>query len=81
MPSFLSPQSPNTTPISGLLKFLRYYFIFERARGRARAEEGQREAEREGDTESETDETDSRRLAVSMEPNAGLELRNREIMT
>ena len=35
-------------------------------------------AEREGDTESEAG---SRLPAVSTEPDAGLELRNREIMT
>ena len=35
-------------------------------------------AEREGDTESETD---SRLRAVSTEPDAGLGLTNREIMT
>ena len=36
------------------------------------------EAEREGDTESQAG---SRLRAVSTEPNAGLELMNREIMT
>ena len=35
-------------------------------------------AEREGDTESETD---SRLRAISPEPDAGLELTNREIVT
>ena len=37
-----------------------------------------RRAEKEGDTESEAG---SRPQAVSTEPDAGLELRNREIMT
>ena len=47
-------------------------FIFERERASGGG------AEREGDTESETG---SRFRAVSTEPDAGLKLRNREIMT
>ena len=49
-------------------------FIFETERHRAWTGEGQRE----GDTESETG---SRLWAVSTEPDAGLELMDREIMT
>ena len=48
-------------------------FIFERERQR----ESGRGAEREGDTESEAG---SRFLAVSTEPNVGLELKSHEIM-
>ena len=51
-------------------------FIFDRERDRAWVGKGQRE--REGDTESETG---SRLRAVSTEPDAGLELTDREIMT
>ena len=53
-----------------------FKFIFERERQRQRASRGG--AEREGDTESETG---SRLRAVSTEPDAGLELVNREVMT
>ena len=49
-------------------------FIFEREGDRARAGEGQRE----GDTESEAG---SRLWAISPEPDAGLELTEREIVT
>ena len=49
-------------------------FIFETERDRAGTGEGQRE----GDTESETG---SRLRAVSTEPDVGLELPDREIMT
>ena len=49
-------------------------FLFETERDRACTGEGQRE----GDTESETG---SRLRAVSTEPDAGLELTDREIMT
>ena len=49
-------------------------FIFE---GETEREEG-RGREREGDTESGVD---SRLRAVGTEPDAGLELTNREIMT
>ena len=48
-------------------------FIFE-----TETEHEQGGAEREGDTESETD---SRLWAVSTEPDTGLELTDREIMT
>ena len=51
-------------------------FIFERERERECVSRGG--AEREGDTESEAG---SRLRAVSPEPDAGLELRNREIVT
>ena len=51
-------------------------FIFERERKRQSASEGG--AEREGDTESEAG---SRFRAVSTEPDTGLELMNREIVT
>ena len=55
-------------------------FIFERQRERERERESvsRRGAEREGDTESEAG---SRLLAVSTEPNAGLDPANREITT
>ena len=49
-------------------------FIFERER--ERESESRDRAEREGDTES-----GSRLCAVNTEPNAGLELRDCEIMT
>ena len=58
------------------LKFFKCLFIFETERDRAWTGEGQRE--REGDTESEAG---SRLWAVSTEPNMGLELTDREIMT
>ena len=51
-------------------------FIFEREREREQVGKGQRE--RDGDTESKAG---SRLQAVSTEPDAGLELVNREIMT
>ena len=54
-----------------------YLFLRERERDRAQAGEGQREREREGDTS----EAGSRLQAVSTEPDAGLQLTNREIMT
>ena len=54
--------------------FLIFVFAFERER---QSVSGGR-AEREGDTESEAG---SRLRAVSTEPDAGLELTNREIMT
>ena len=54
--------------------FFNVLFIFETERDRAWTGEGQRE----GDTESETG---SRLWAVSTEPDAGLELTDREIMT
>ena len=56
------------------LNFL-YIYFFERQRDRVQVGEGQREKE---DTESEAG---SRLLAVSTEPDAGLELTNCEIMT
>ena len=52
--------------------FFNVYFVFEREREQGRGRE------REGDTESEAG---SRLRAVSAEPDVGLELRNREIMT
>ena len=51
-------------------------FIFERKRQSESM--GGSEREREGDTESETG---SRLRAVSTDPDVGLELTNREIMT
>ena len=54
--------------------FFNVLFIFETERDRAWTEEGQWE----GDIESETG---SRLWAVSTEPDAGLELMDREIMT
>ena len=51
-------------------------FIFDRERDRDKAWVGERQ--REGDTESEAG---SRLQAVSKEPDAGLNLTNREIMT
>ena len=64
---------------SGLLQrvFLKM-FIFEREREREREREQGRGREREGDTESKSG---SRFRAVSIEPDAGLEPMNREIMT
>ena len=63
-----------------LLMFL--LFIFERERERERERETRSVsgggAEREGDTESEAG---SRLRAVGTEPDAGLELTNRETMT
>ena len=56
------------------LIFFNVLFIFETGRDRARTGEGQRE----GDTESEAG---SRLRAVSTEPDAGLGLTDREIMT
>ena len=55
-------------------------FIFEREREREREWQSMSRggAEREGDTESEAG---SRLWAVSMEPDAGLQLMNHEIMT
>ena len=73
----LLPQPPQQPCLPFFLKkkffFLRL-FIFETERDRAWMGEGQRE----GDTESETG---SRLLAVSTEPDAGLKLTDREIMT
>ena len=57
-----------------LIFFLTFLFIFETERDRAWTGEGQRE----GDTESEAG---SRLRAVSTEPEAGLDLTDREIMT
>ena len=54
--------------------FFKTLFIFERERWSA----SRGGTEREGDTESKTG---SRLLAVSTEPDTGLELTNREIMT
>ena len=51
------------------------FYIWEREWDKSTSRRG---AEREGDTESEAD---SRLRAVSAEPDAGLELTNREIMT
>ena len=51
-----------------------FIYVWETERDRARMAEGQRE----GDTESETG---SRLRAVSTEPDVGLELTDREIMT
>ena len=56
------------------LSFLFLIFIFERERARVQAGKEQTE----GDTESEAG---SRLRAVSTEPDTGLELMNREIMT
>ena len=52
-------------------------FILERERDRARAREGG-QREKEGDTESETG---SKLCIDSAEPDMGLKLMNREIMT
>ena len=59
--------------VPGLLNSFIYFFLREREH--AQAEEGQRER---GDIESEAG---SRLRAVSTEPDAGLELLNRETMT
>ena len=56
--------------------FFKCLFIFKRQRDRAWVGAGG--AEREGDTESEAG---SRFWAVSTEPDTGLKLTNREIMT
>ena len=53
-----------------------FLFIFERQGERQSVSRGG--AQREGDTESETG---SRLRAVSTEPDAGLKLTNREIVT
>ena len=60
--------------------FLIFYclFIFEREREREKQSVSGRGADREGDTESKAG---SRLRAFSTEPNAGLKLRNCEIMT
>ena len=58
-----------------LFIFLNVLFIFERERDRMASGGG---AEREGDTQSKAG---SRLWAVSTEPNVGLKLMNREIMT
>ena len=58
--------------------FFKCLFIFERERERERESEQGKDREREGDTEPEAG---SRLPAVSREPDMGLELRNREIMT
>ena len=53
-------------------------FIFEREKQRQSMRVSRRGAEREGDTESEAG---SRLQAVSTEPDVGLELTDRDIMT
>ena len=53
-------------------------FIFERERESARQKVNMGGAEREGDTESKAG---CRPRAVSTEPNVGIELMDREIMT
>ena len=58
------------------INFFECLFLRERERERARMSGGG--AEREGDTESEAG---SRLRAVSTEPDTGLELTSREIMT
>ena len=66
--------APQTAILFFLIFFNVFLLIFEMERDRAWTGEGQRE----GDTESETS---SRLWAVSTEPDAGLELTDREIMT
>ena len=67
-------STPSTSLYACLLKFFNviFNFIFERER------ESRGGAEREGDAESEAG---SRLRAVSTEPDMGLELTDREIMT
>ena len=59
--------------------FFNFFFnVFYLFLGQRETEHERGGAEREGDTESETD---SRLQAISPEPDAGLELTDREIMT
>ena len=74
MPPGVMPFSPEHLPLVFLC--FQHLFTFERDRNRVPAGKGQRE--RVGDTESEAG---SRLRAVSTEPDVGLELMNREIMT
>ena len=70
------------SPFEESLRFRAILFIFLmlflRERERERQSAGRGETEREADTESEAG---SRLRAVSAEPDAGLELMNREIVT
>ena len=61
-----------------LVGFFNVYFLSERERERETEYEWGRGREREGDAESEAG---SRLQAVSPEPDAGLELTGREILT
>ena len=65
-------------PCDDLRFCLQFFNVYLFLRERERESMGRGEAEREGDTESEAG---SRLRAVSAEPDAGLELMNREIMT
>ena len=58
--------------------FLNFFHCFYLFLGQRETEHERGGAEREGDTESETG---SRLRAISLEPDAGLELTDREIMT
>ena len=70
--SYCSSQDP----LFFFFNFLKHFYLFLRERKRQSTSRGV--AEREGDTESEAG---SRLLAVSTEPDAGLEPMNQEIMT
>ena len=63
---------------SSIKIFFHCLFIFERERESAREHTSRGGTEREGDTESEAG---SRLRAVNTEPDRGLELTNREIIT
>ena len=69
-------NDPKREPSISLLGPLFYIYLF--LRDRVRQSEGGGGAEREGDTESEAG---SRLSAFSPEPDAGLELTNRRIVT
>ena len=53
----------------------------ERKIASAGAEERERQRQRETETETETERIPSRLWAISAEPNTGLNIMNREIMT
>ena len=72
-------RTNKTWPIHTMEYFVNVYFIFEREeRERGRGSASREGSGRERDAESEAG---SRLRAVSKEPDAGLELTNREIMT
>ena len=74
----VNSPSPQTHLSEARLSFLFFFFRFIHFSDRERQSASRKGAEREGDTESKAG---SRLRAVSTEPDAGLELMNREIMT
>ena len=73
---FKEKHEYNKNEMKGIILYYILLFYFILLRERHSTSRGR--AETEGDTESEAD---SRLQALSMEPNAGLELTNGEIMT